>query len=388
MGALTTETAAITPDRVDVRVVDCDVHLTHRHTDELFRYLPGPVRAKLGARRGASKREAYTQYWDPRRLDSYGTPGLPAGSEPDLVRKQLFGDARVDLAVILAQTRCTLDPELNAVLCRASNAWLADTWLGEWNDGDRFYGSINVPMDNVPAAVREIEEWADHPLYKQVLIGHFSDRPLGHPMYEPVWEAAARHGLPVAMHFSVNAADALGATPVGRFQRHVDYHSIGFSITYSAHLLSWLCSGLFDRHPNLRFVLVEGGFLWHHAMLARLARHWDAFREEVPVRGSDPMRYLREHVRFTTQPVEESENPRDVARVLAHSNAGEVLMFSSDYPHFDFDDPQRALPPGLSRDLRRRIMSDNAIEFYDLPRTRAADPTVDVPAARGVRSAS
>ena len=376
MSTVTTEpaTATDTRDAVDVTIVDCDVHLTPRSGEELLSYVPAADRSKLGARRGTNKREAYTQYWDPRRLDSYGTPGLPAGSEPDLVHKQLFDEAGVDLAMILAQTRCTLDPELNAVLCRASNAWLADTWLGQWNGEGRYYGSINVSVDDPIAAAREIEEWAGHPLYKQVLIGHYSDRPLGHTQYDPIWEAAARHGLPVVMHFSVNAADELGATPVGRFQTHVDYHSIGFALTYSAHFMSWLCSGLFDRYPDLKFVLVEGGFLWHRAMLARLRRQWSRLRDELPLRGSDPLQYVLDHVRFTTQPIEESENPRHVAKMFEITDADKILMFSTDYPHFDFDAPDRALPPGLSPATRQRIMADNAIEFYNLPRTRLVGP--------------
>ncbi|HEY2238537.1 MAG TPA: amidohydrolase family protein [Streptosporangiaceae bacterium] len=363
-------------ERVDVNVVDCDVHLTHRHADEMLQYVPEPWRSQLGARRGTNKREAYTQFWDPRRLDSYGTPGLPAGSEPDLVHRQLFDEAGVDLAMILAQARCTVDPEINAALCRGANAWLANTWLAGWNLGDRFYGSINVPMDNPDAAVREIEEWAGHPKFKQILIGHFSDRPLGYPGYDKVWEAASRHRLPVAMHFSVNAGDPLGATPTGRFQHHVDYHSIAFSLTYSAHFVSWLCSGAFDRYPNLQFVLVEGGFLWHRALISRLARHWKTFQDEIPAAAADPVSYLRDHIRFTTQPIEESEDPSEVTRALEATDAENILMFSTDYPHFDFDDPKRALPPGLDPVVRQRIMAGNACDFYGLPRSRVVTPPV------------
>jgi predicted TIM-barrel fold metal-dependent hydrolase len=43
------------------------------------------------------------------------------------------------------------------------------------------------------------------------------------------------------------------------------------------------------------------------------------------------------------------------------------LLFSSDYPHWDFDDPFRALPAGLAPDRRRQILTANARTVYRLP---------------------
>ena len=38
-------------------------------------------------------------------------------------------------------------------------------------------------------------------------------------------------------------------------------------------------------------------------------------------------------------------------------------MFSSDYPHWDFDDPRHALT-ALPTSIRRRVSVDNAVETY------------------------
>lgn len=46
-------------------------------------------------------------------------------------------------------------------------------------------------------------------------------------------------------------------------------------------------------------------------------------------------------------------------------DAGRTVMFSSDYPHWDFDNPRMALAP-IRKDLRGRILADNAIELYGL----------------------
>ncbi|WP_275691379.1 amidohydrolase family protein [Pseudonocardia broussonetiae] len=42
----------------------------------------------------------------------------------------------------------------------------------------------------------------------------------------------------------------------------------------------------------------------------------------------------------------------------------DVLMFSTDYPHWDFDDPHRAFRTRVPADLHRRIMHDNASAQY------------------------
>jgi uncharacterized protein len=364
-------------NEVEVTVVDCDVHVAPRELDELFAHMPEPWRSRLGTRRRSSAREIYTPYWNPRRLDSLGPGGTPAGSEPDLLHRQLLEDAGVDFALLLPLVGFTVDPDLNAAVCRAHNAWLAATWLDEWSAGGRLFGSINVPLDNAPDAVTEIDEWAGNPAFKQVLVAHHSERALGFPEYEPIWEAAARHSLPVAIHVTSHAAEALGATPVGRFQHYVDYHAIAYPLTYSAQLVSLLCSGVFDRLPALRFVFVEGGFLWHRPVLTRLARHWEVLRSEVAAVRSDPLEYVRDHVRFTSQPIEESDEPRDVARLLELAEADRLLMFSSDYPHYDYDDPKRALPTGLPKDVRARVMHESARELYELPRTRPVSPRLD-----------
>jgi hypothetical protein len=41
-------------------------------------------------------------------------------------------------------------------------------------------------------------------------------------------------------------------------------------------------------------------------------------------------------------------------------------MFSTDYPHWDFDSPDQAVPAGLDPVLRRKIMADNAKALYRL----------------------
>jgi predicted TIM-barrel fold metal-dependent hydrolase len=43
---------------------------------------------------------------------------------------------------------------------------------------------------------------------------------------------------------------------------------------------------------------------------------------------------------------------------------GDRLMYASDYPHWDFDEPDFGVPTALEIDLRRRILGENAYEFF------------------------
>jgi uncharacterized protein len=55
--------------------------------------------------------------------------------------------------------------------------------------------------------------------------------------------------------------------------------------------------------------------------------------------------------------------------MLEWIDAGRTLLFSSDYPHHDWDDPNWVVPR-LPKKVRDRVLHGNAIDLYRLPRTR------------------
>ena len=52
-----------------------------------------------------------------------------------------------------------------------------------------------------------------------------------------------------------------------------------------------------------------------------------------------------------------------MARTLEHIGSDEVLLFSTDYPHWHFDG-EDALPDGLPAETMRRMLVDNPLETY------------------------
>jgi predicted TIM-barrel fold metal-dependent hydrolase len=349
---------------VPVEIVDADVHPLPRSPEELREYLPDAWRRVPSQLISSYPLVLYLPPSQPLRLDAVGPNGEVPGSDPVFSYAQLIEQGGVDIAVLLPLVRNHANPDYESALCQATNDWLAATWLSSYNAHGRFRGSINVCANDPHGAAREIDRWAGHPHFVQVRLNAYAGLPYGDPFYDPIYEAAVRNGLPVAVHFSKGAGMSL-LTPVGFSSYFFEHHAL-YPVTYAAHVVSLICNGTFDRFEELKFVFVEGGFGWVLPLLWRLEHGWDALAAEVPARRR-PTEYLRDHVRFTSQPIEEPER-RDLLRVLEWVDAEHLLLFSSDYPHWDFDDPKQIFGR-MPKGARRRIFRDNALELYGLPET-------------------
>jgi len=68
-------------------------------------------------------------------------------------------------------------------------------------------------------------------------------------------------------------------------------------------------------------------------------------------------------VRLTLQPADAPPDANKFERLIEHMQSDKLLLFSTDYPHWQFDGNE-ALPKGLSSDLTRKIMIDNPFATY------------------------
>jgi predicted TIM-barrel fold metal-dependent hydrolase len=97
----------------------------------------------------------------------------------------------------------------------------------------------------------------------------------------------------------------------------------------------------------------------------RFDQQYLEFRSEVPWLKRKPADYIRDNFRFATQPVDQLST-QHFLQLVDMMGSDRLLMYSSDYPHFDFDSPVRVLPAGVPDDLRERILWRNAAETYGL----------------------
>jgi uncharacterized protein len=96
-------------------------------------------------------------------------------------------------------------------------------------------------------------------------------------------------------------------------------------------------------------------------------------RTEVPWIDRAPADIVRDHVRLTLQPAD-VPNADALNRIMDHIGSDEVIVFSTDYPHWQFDGDE-ALPDGLADATVRKILIDNPLATY--PRLRGADAAVN-----------
>jgi hypothetical protein len=80
-----------------------------------------------------------------------------------------------------------------------------------------------------------------------------------------------------------------------------------------------------------------------------------------------PTEIVREHVRLTVQPFDAPEDPAIVQRMVDHLGSDDILLYASDFPHWQFDGDE-ALPQGLPDSSKRKILVDNPRATY--PRLR------------------
>ena len=212
------------------------------------------------------------------------------------------------------------------------------------------------------AAVAEIEHWAGNPDFVQVAMTTHTIEPLGRRRYWPIYEAAARHGLPMGFHTSGYNGHAV--TGAGWPSFYVEEHH-AVAISQQQVAISLVCEGVFAQFPTLKAVIIEAGFAWVPSVAWRLDRAWARLRDEVPHLTRPPSEYIREHLWFTTQPADEPERPADLRAVIDWIG-WDRLLFATDYPHWDMDNPELALKLRLTEPERRKIYADNACAVYGL----------------------
>ena len=340
-----------------VRIIDSDAHENIASWEEIFPWLD------------RHWQRYFTEYGmahyfqEPKPFGKVGTSqpweGGSLSTSVDLMERDLIGECGVDIAIInnAAHQFAAKEGwfEFWTAVAHAYNDWQIEHWLA---DHPRIRGSVNVMPHDPAVAAHEIDRVAEHPQIVQVALPVVMTRQYGDPFYHPIYEAAQRNGLVIALH---HGAQTVGATGYGRY--FVEWHTTGMPQGMMCQLVSMVVHGVFDKFPSLKVVGLEAGFSWLPSLMSRMDRQYEMFRPEIPWVKRKPSEHFREHVRLATQPMEDF-TARQLLNLIDWIGSDEVIMFSSDYPHYDGDMPNATLPGGLPDDIVRKILGENAANTY------------------------
>jgi len=349
-------------------IVDCDVHPLIGDVADLR-----PFMSTRAVRRVFGQQvQVYAR--DPNRsphptsglrLDARTPSGGAPGSDPAFALEQWIDRYEIAAAILIpVQAGVVIpwgDEEVGVEFLRAMNRYFLERWTGL---DPRFRVTLSVSPYNVPAAVAEIERHADVPGIAGVFIPA-AGVGLGRSHYFPIYEAAERYRMPIVLHptgAEGNLAEAprlAGGLPDTYPERHAMLLQPGQAI-----LASMVFAGIFERFPSLKVVLSEYGTTWAAPMAWRMDNAWEQGEGSLAALPLPPSHYVNRNVRFTTQPLDEPPETAMLHEFLELLDAGRTLMFSSDYPHWDTDEPRYILNSRLPAGLRTRIAVETARECF------------------------
>lgn len=298
------------------------------------------------------------------KLPPRNSPGeKPGGYDPKARLEEMAVDG-VTAEVLYPTLGLALfameDAEAQEACFRVSNDWLIEYCQAA---PGHLVGIPMISLYNVGNAVRELERCK-----KEGLVGALiwqvppEHLPFTSDYYDPFWEAAQDLKMPVNLHI-------LTGFNYSRFKREgleVYRSAVNRKLTDAANaLFDIVFSGVLERYPRLKLVLVENEIAW----IPFYVHEWDKYY----------VRHSPRHPISISKPPSEYVNQQVYATFFSDPTGGRLLdwwgadtcMWSNDYPHAASTWPHSReviarelghLPP----DVFRKVVRENVIGLYDL----------------------
>ncbi|MGE0878394.1 MAG: amidohydrolase family protein [Acidimicrobiia bacterium] len=362
------------------RIISADSHVTIPR-DKILEHLPSRLHQPLaeaeaayGARMLKAKPQKVKQQEalsSPLPNMGAGAPwpaaGRPGGTDPVERLKDMDIDG-VEAEILYIGSGGASYYDLGAdhiEAFRASNS-AAIEWASL--DPKRLMPVYLLPIVDVAVAVKEVERIAaEHGKAVQLPLvpREVGAPPYWDPSYDPLWDILSATGIPISQHVGsneyLNTIMAEDQTPFkGIFQSLPP-------MFMSECVADWTVSGVLERWPNLKIVLVESGIGWLPYYLERLdtmvTNHgWNTFADN-PLKEK-PSFYWHRNMAATFE--------QDLIGVRNRYEIGvENLMWATDYPHPDSTWPNsqavlREHFEGVPADEVELIAAGNAARIYNL----------------------
>lgn len=260
--------------------------------------------------------------------------------------------------------------ELRLAGIRAHNRWMEDFVS---RAPERRAGMGQIFLNDIDDAIEDVRWCKEHGLRGGVLLPTIPPdvdwiAPLNDPAYDRLWAVCEELEVPINCH------GGTGTPAYGRFPSSAVIMLAEIPGYSRRPLLFLLLSGVFERFPNLKFVMTEQGCSWLPPLLDQLDYTLDGIRKNGAV---GELRFKPEHIlpRSASEYVEQNvwmgvSFPKRADVEAARTLGIHKVMWGSDYPHDEGTYPftresLRQLFHDWSEADLRKILAGNAAEVYD-----------------------
>jgi predicted TIM-barrel fold metal-dependent hydrolase len=353
-------------------VIDTVVYPQWASSDELLEYVePGWREYALSGRRTAQllpARPTLNPSGERQRLGASGglASDLPRGSA-ESVGAYLAGQRvmRALLAPAPILWSATIRNHFYAqAMITAANEWMRERWLS--GADQRIYGTLVVSNQLVEAAVEDIRRFGKVDRFVAVaMVGSGLGKLYGHPVYHPLYRAAAELRLPLVLHVGGDLSAHQPPGPQGGVPSTFVENYILRTQLVIQHLCSLICQGVFEEMKELRVLVTGAGANWLPSFLWRMDEEFRSLgARDMPWLKSLPSDYVRSHVMVSTYGVPGCAFTEPMVRAVKTVGwAGEVLSFGSGYPNWDMS-MRTGVEGALPGDWLSPVMRENAEAFF------------------------
>jgi predicted TIM-barrel fold metal-dependent hydrolase len=250
--------------------------------------------------------------------------------------------------------------EMEVDLCWAYNRWLTEKVLPE--SDNRFYSMLCLPFSDPDASLRHVETFGDRKHVGGFMVTTVRNLPVNDNAYMKVYRAMEERGLVLSFHSGPNWNEPIFKS----CNRFISVHALGFTWYNILHLTNWVVNGMGERFPKLPVVWIESGLAWLPFLMQRLDHEYMLRSSECPLLKKKPSDYMRD-MYYSSQPME-IQDKEALECTFRMINAETQLLYSSDYPHWDFDLPSTIYDlPFLSEKGKHNILGGTAAKLFKLP---------------------
>ena len=356
-------------------VIDCDCHYMESFHD-VAEYMEEPWKTKFeggnfdekGAKQNLSSffpfstgdRQAHGKIT--REHSSY--PDSP--ETPERIREGMesigVDETLLISHLILAGAGTIADDTRQSAFAKAYVEYMSEEVL---DPDDGIHGLAPIPYYDVDASMEILDRIEDRDEYVGAcFVTAGATPPLGNRKYDPIYERCEDMDLAAVFH---TGGAGLDEYVRGGYEEMLETHTLGFLESNMSQIVSLVVQGVPEKFPDLNFTFLEAGLTWVPYMMFRLNKEYSIRRSEAPLLRKSPEEYIREFY-FSSQPLGEANDPGDM-RQLLDVLGPDSIVFSSDYPHWDFDHPEALdtyLRQTFSEEERRKVLSGNAMEAFGL----------------------